>query len=278
MGRLVDSATRETLRAITTCTRRSNANERTCSPIWAKPLRPMKFGKCSFAALTKRWPRVSIVLTDCNHSHMHRFNMPTARSALGQTEEADIAYREAIEVLTAAWQLLDVDSFHQLNSGDGTAQSRAIDFAKHHDPAVAGQSEARQAEAREMLQRSVANYSRLLQKEASPDTLRRLSEAHESLAMTTLEMNPQEAWEQLEQADLGYQLLVDHNHLNETDSLHWAQVRYLRSRCAAKLGNAPQAEQEMASSRQLMATLSRDALPTKLHKKFDALELALNRP
>jgi eukaryotic-like serine/threonine-protein kinase len=199
-------------------------------------------------------------------------------AALGQTEEADIAYREAIEVLTAAWQLLDLDSFHQLNLATAQHNLGRLISQNHHDPAVAGQSEARQAEAREMLQRSVANYSRLLQKEASPDTLRRSSEAHESLAMTTLEVNPREAWEQLEQADLGYRLLVDHNHLNETDSLHWAQVRYLRSRCAAKLGNAPQAEQEMASSRQLMATLSRDALPTKLHKKFDALELALNRP
>jgi hypothetical protein len=89
-------------------------------------------------------------------------------------------------------------------------------------------SEAKHSEARAMLERSVANYSRLLQKEASPDTLRRLSEAHESLAMTVLEINPQEAWEQLEQADLGYQLLADHMHLNAADTLHWAKVLLLR--------------------------------------------------
>ena len=212
------------------------------------------------------------------HAHIQYANCAVS---LGQVEDADIAYREAIEVLTAAWQLLDVDSFHQLNLATaqhnlGRLISQSHDSSAEGTPSKAKYSEAKHSEARAMLERSVANYSRLLQKEASPDTLRRLSEAYESLAMTVLEINPQEAWEQLEQADLGYQLLADHKHLNAADTLHWAKVLHLRSRCATQLGNTDQAEQDLANSRQKMATLDRESLPASLQEKCDALQKVFN--
>lgn len=182
-------------------------------------------------------------------------------AVLRDVDDASDAYRKAIDVLNKAWQLLDVDSFHQMNLA--TAQHNLGRLMS------SGSADA-EPEAVAMIRRSIATYSNLLQKEASPDTLRRLAEAHESLATLMLAERPQEAWEEFDRSELAYQLLAEHKHLSDLDAIHWASVLSGRSRCAAALGRSTEAQRDADQARQKLASLDSTKLSDALRLKYEA--------
>lgn len=181
-------------------------------------------------------------------------------ATLQDVDDASDAYRKAIDVLNKAWQLLDVDSFHQMNLA--TAQHNLGRLMS------SGSADA-EPEALAMLRRSIATYSNLLQKEASPDTLRRLAEAHESLATLMLAERPQDAWEEFDRSELAYQLLAEHKHLSDLDAIHWASVLRGRSRCSTALGKSAEAQRDADEARRKLASLDLTKLSDTLLRKYE---------
>jgi serine/threonine protein kinase len=190
-------------------------------------------------------------------------------ATLNEYQDAEVAYRSAIDELALAWQLLDADTFHQVNLA--IAQHNLGHLLAAHEP-------DRKEEAEGLLEGSIRQYESLLRREVAPDTLRKLSQANQSLADLLAVSKTTKAISHFERANVGYEMLADHKLLTNSDTFSWIEVCIGHAKILFATGDNKAGTKLLESAQSLVQGVSpvNDRESTRMTKLADTIRELTN--